>query len=125
MTDTERSFGVFFGDAWPSGICDEGKQVPTPVGELCEMCAEPICEDDRGSFVGSLTGEEGTWVPRLAPVHRECSLRSALGGIGHLQNHAYWCGEMSDPDGGRGYRTSALMVWDWVAEHGFTTGPEP
>lgn len=112
---TERAFGAFFGEPWPSGICDEGKQVETPVGEPCELCSEDITEDDQGSFIGTEMG--------LAPVHKECSLRSVLGGIGHLDNHGYWCTKKHDPDGGYGYRTSALMVWDWVAKHGFPTEP--
>lgn len=119
----ERRFGSFFGEAWPSGICDEGFQVETPVGEQCELCGEVVVPGDQGSFIGTMTGEEGNLMVRLAPVHRECSLRSALGGIGHIQDHAYWCGQMRDPDGGRGFRTSALMVWDWVAERGFPTQP--
>jgi hypothetical protein len=124
MTDT-RAFGTFFGEAWPSGICDEGTQVATPVGEHCEMCGEEICPGDQGSFVGTLQGDEGEFVPNLAPVHRECNLRAVLGGIGHLQNHLRWCLEEHDPDAGLGYRTSALAVWDWVADHGFPTRDEP
>jgi hypothetical protein len=45
-------------------------------------------------------------------------LRTALGGIGHLENHAYWCKEMHDPDGGRTLRQSALEVDEWVHRHG-------
>lgn len=122
MTHTSRAFGAFFGEPWPSGICDEGRQVETPIGEPCEMCSEAIQVFDRGSFVGALRGEEGKFVPLLAPVHRECSLRSVMGGIGHLQNHQVWCLERHDPDAGLGYRTSALMVWNWIADHGFPTG---
>jgi hypothetical protein len=116
---TERAFGTYFGDPWPSGICDEGTQVPTPIGEPCEMCGETIESYDRGSFVGVMRGEEGNLVGALAPVHRECSLRSVLGGIGHLQNHARWCVGRHDPDAGLSYRESALRVWHWVSEHGF------
>jgi hypothetical protein len=125
MTDTARAFGTFFGSPWPSGICDEGRQVETPVGEPCEMCGEAIQVFDRGSFIGAMRGEEGNWVPILAPVHRECSLRSVMGGIGHLQNHLTWCLERHDPDAGFSYRQSALMVWDWIADHGFPTREEP
>ncbi len=103
-------YETFFGPPWPSGICDENTRVDTPVGERCAFCSEPIAEDDQGSFVGTGSGP--------APMHRECSLRSAVGGIGHLTNHAYWCGEQGDPDGGLSARQSALMVWNWVADHG-------
>lgn len=114
---TERFFGAFFGAPWPSGICDEGTQVPTPVDENCAMCHEPIDPHHQGSFIGTEYG--------LAPIHKECSLRSVLGGIGHLTNHLHWCLEEGDPDGGYGYRRSSLMVWDWVADHGFPTRDEP
>lgn len=69
----------------------------------------PIQETDQGSFVYAQTGAE--------PVHRECSLRSVLGGIGHLRDHDHWCTRMGDPDGGRSYRESALAVWDWTRRH--------
>ena len=108
----QRSFDAYFGDPWPSGVCDEGHQVPTPLGELCMLCGEPIQVFDRGSFVGL-----GTYID-LAPVHRECSLREVLGGIGHFEDHAKWCGEKHDPDGGRTRRQSSLEVWDWVRQHG-------
>lgn len=78
----------------------------------CGMCTEPI-EDGRG------TGE----VFRLGGVpsglaHQECMMRSAVGGIGHLEDHAHWCTVEHDPDGGRTYRESALQVFAWVKEHG-------
>lgn len=122
---TPRHFGTFFGEPWPSGVCDEGTQVPTPVGETCELCSEPIEENDQGTFIGALRGEEGNLVGILAPVHRECSLRSVIGGIGHLQNHMRWCIGANDPDGGYSYRASSLRVWRWVAQYGFPTTPEP
>ena len=116
---------TFFGAPWPSGVCDEGTQVDTPIGERCEFCDESIQTFDQGSFVTAVRGEEGQWVGVLAPVHRECSLRNVLGGIGHLTNHMVWCGERHDPDAGLGYRESSLQVWKWVADHGFATREEP
>lgn len=115
----------YFGEPWPSGVCDYGTQVETPIGDPCELCGEAVGPFDQGNFIGSMRGEEGEWVPIFAPVHRECSLRGVLGGIGHLRNHGVWCSERHDPDGGLTYRQSALLVWDWVADHGFPTRPEP
>lgn len=43
-------------------------------------------------------------------MHRECALRSVMGGIGHLIAHDYWCIERHDPDAGLTYRQSALLV---------------
>lgn len=102
----------FFGDPWPSGICDEGRQVTTPINDDCELCGEGICDQDQGSFMFGLDGQK-------KPVHRECSLRSVMGGIGHWNNHVAWCIDRHDPDGGYSYRESALMVWDLIHELGF------
>jgi hypothetical protein len=119
------SFTNFFGDPWPSGICDEGEQVPTPIGDHCELCGEPIQVFDQGSFIGAMHGDNGQLYAVMVPVHRECSLRNVLGGIGHLTNHLVWCTDKHDPDGGYSYRESARLVWDWVSDHGFPTRPEP
>ena len=97
----------YFGDPWPSGICDTGTQMPTPVGLPCAWCLEVIGDSDQGSFWGA------------EPVHKECSLRAVIGGIGHLEDHAFWCkGPGDDTDGGRTKRQSALEVWEWVQIHG-------
>jgi hypothetical protein len=55
----------------------------------------------------------------MAPVHplvahRECLLRSALGGIGHLIDHEHFCRVKHDPDAGMTYRESAKLVDVWV-----------
>lgn len=106
---TVRFFGAYFGEPWPSGICDDGTPVPVPVGELCAHCEELITAEDRGTFIGN-----GVWPerPPLVPVHRECALRCVLGGIGHHLDHDHWCVEAGDPDGGMSYRESALAVWE-------------
>jgi hypothetical protein len=93
----------FFGSPWSSGVCEDAEQVPAPLGETCAYCREPVVEGDQGSFLVA----ESHW----APVHRECSLRSVMGGIGHLENHHFWCLGQHDPDGGRSYRESARQVW--------------
>jgi hypothetical protein len=110
--------GTFFGDAWPSGVCDEGHQVDTPVGQACVLCEEEVVDGDQGNFIGTLEP------PYFGPVHRECSLRSVLGGIGHITNHLKWCVAAHDPDALLGYRRSAQLVWSWVADNGFPTQEE-
>lgn len=73
----------------------------------CLLCGEPVT--DHPSTCAPMTLLDGdAWVGRLA--HRECMLRSVMGGIGHFENHDYWCKQMNDPDGGRSYRQSALEV---------------
>jgi hypothetical protein len=65
---------------------------------VCGYCREEVEADyvpPGGAMQAMLDGE---------PAHNECSLRSALGGIGHLWNHQYWCMERRDPDAGLSYR---------------------
>ena len=50
--------------------------------------------------------------------HPECGLRLAVGGIGHLTNHDYWCCVAADPDMGLTWRESSVLVAAWVREHG-------
>ena len=76
----------------------------------CLLCAEPITDKENASPISDGHG------PKLA--HRECLLRSVLGGIGHHEDHARWCVATGDPDGGRTYRQSALEVHDWVLKYG-------
>lgn len=102
----------YFGEPWPSGICDEGERVATPVGVPCQFCGELIAPDDQGSFVWGVRLPQSLAVEATQePAHRECSYREVKGGIGHWEDHAYWCGEKGDPDGGRTRRQSALEVW--------------
>lgn len=107
---TPRYPGAYFGEPWPSGVCDDGTQVPTPVGENCILCKTLILTSHQGSFIGSEIG--------LQPAHKECLLRSVTGGIGHYRDHQFWCREKGDPDGGLTYRDSALQVWDHINKGG-------
>lgn len=70
----------------------------TIVQMTCAHCQEPILPgEDRADIV-------------TMNVHRECALRSVLGGIGHLLDHSHFCGSELGPNAGLDYRTSALMV---------------
>lgn len=81
--------------------------------EICLLCDEAVDPDD---LRGTPIWHEGV---RRA-THRECSLRSVLGGIGHHLDHAYWCKEKHDPDAGMTFRQSAKavarMVDRWAEE---------
>lgn len=71
----------------------------------CYLCDEPILPtEDRADII-------------TIDAHRECSLRSVLGGIGHLIDHAHFCRGVG-PDADLDYRTSALMVDVWVSRKG-------
>lgn len=80
----------------------------------CVFCEEEL--DGTDTSPNAIGTPEG---PRLA--HWQCSLRSALGGIGHLIAHEYWCDQHSDPDAGLTYRQSARLAAAWVS----VVGTEP
>jgi hypothetical protein len=72
---------------------------PNEARGVCVLCDEPITDYDA-------------WMPLNSAqlAHHECSLRSVLGGIGHLIAHDYWCQEpRHDPDAGLTYRQSAKL----------------
>lgn len=69
----------------------------------CILCDEPML-DERSRTV--------------QPMHRECGLRSVMGGIGHLIDHAHFCKGELGPDAGLPYRLSALLCDTWVRYKG-------
>ena len=78
----------------------------------CPLCDEPVWPKDLLD-ARPIGGPDG-----VTPAHRECLLRTVVGGIGHLENHALNCLQLHDPDGGRTFRQSALEVDAWVHERG-------
>lgn len=102
--DIQEYFGRPWGDIGSvSGVIDV--RIPTPTGAVCMHCASPIRK-----------GEQGLRFPTGRYSHRECGLRSALGGIGHQVDCAYYCKGELGPDAGIAYRDSALLVWDWYMD---------
>lgn len=106
---------AFFGEPWPSGICDDGMQVSTPVGDTCAYCVEAIADKDQGSFVWAIEENE----TRRKPIHRECSLRSVMGSIGHLTGtcSCFKSGDdvFEDPPG-LSVREASIEVWNFVTQ---------
>lgn len=102
---------VYFGDPWPSGICEdpESMQIPTPVGKPCIHCGELITE-----------GEQGTMYSNSPFAHRECSLRAVLGSVAHLEKRCscYVPGSTENDDEGLTPRQAAIAAWEWVQKHG-------
>jgi ribosomal protein L24E len=90
-----RAFGE-----WDAPVTDEAEWIDTPVGATCMYCGESIQNGDNGAIM-----------PNGYVQHRECSLRSVWGGIGHHVNHARYCGGELGPDAGLTYRESAILVW--------------
>lgn len=81
---------------------------------LCHTDVEDV-EDAGGLMVHVMV--EAPDMAEVRLVHRECMLRSVMGGIGHLEDHDFWCEQMHDPDGGLSYRESALKVAKFMEEH--------
>jgi hypothetical protein len=84
-------------------VCDNAVVLPCP---LCDEIVYVGVEDISSIRYNGLL------------AHRECALRSVLGGIGHLTAHEHWCLELHDSDMGMTYRQSALAVDAWVTAHG-------
>lgn len=124
--ETRRRTWGWFGEPWPSGICyktdengadvipyewDWDMNVPTPVGTKCWWCQEAIQEGDRGQLMPSMQAD-GT--VEVGAQHRECGLRSVMGGLAHQEKRCR-CYGGSDEDsdlGGMTLREEAIAVWN-------------
>jgi hypothetical protein len=82
-----------FGGPWGHR---ELEVIPTPVGQLCLYCVEPIVEGDLGIEQPFHSLEKETTVVH----HRECFLRSIFGSVGHQQQKcSCYGGTDEDPPG--------------------------
>lgn len=89
----------YFGEHWDAPNVENGVRVPTPVGEQCIHCTYEVVEGDQGTFMTAVFEVEGPpdadGLPPLAarrvPVHRECSVRSAMGPWSHRENGRCTC----------------------------------
>lgn len=106
---------TYFGDSWDAPITDGGVQAPTPVGEPCLQCNEPIEMGDQGVVLPCVLAEARV---EHRPEHRECHLRSVLGPIGHLLKRcSCYGGDMHDlPE--LTARENAKVVWAWFIAYG-------
>lgn len=74
----------WFGRPWPAEtlrapVCrDDGDRVPTPAGDSCRLCNEPVLAGDQGLAV--YTG----------PVHIECVVLCSFGRGGHAKAKMVW-----------------------------------
>jgi hypothetical protein len=98
-----------FGE-WDAPVTDDAQWIAAPIDERCMYCHEHFKPEDNGCIY-----------PTGWAAHRECSLRSVLGGIGHLVAHAHYCRGLGDPDAGLGFRKSAWLVWSWHVDGGRLT----
>jgi hypothetical protein len=71
MVDKAR----WFGESWGAGICSADNHAPTPVGQKCQRCGEPIESGDRGLILPYYDGNN-----RVSdePYHQVCFLGTIL-----------------------------------------------
>lgn len=92
---------------------DTEVQIDTPVGVLCGHCDEPVMDGDTGTMVMHI----GVDRAEVKPVHYECSMRSVIGSVGHVEGtcscNVPWSNE-SDPPGmnRREAALAAVRAWD-------------
>lgn len=91
---TVRAFGE-----WDAPMTDAAEWIAVPTDRFCIFCGLTFTDGDNGCINEAGVGQ-----------HRECSLRSVMGGIGHLVDHPRFC-DAAGPDAGLPYRESALLVW--------------
>lgn len=89
--------------AWDAPATDGAQWVPVPLDAVCVHCREHFQPGDNGAIF-----------PNGFAQHRECSLRSVMGGIGHLVDHGRYCHGELGPDAGLTYRQSAWLVWGHI-----------
>jgi hypothetical protein len=98
-------------------ICEDDRhRVPTPIGEVCYWCEEPIVEGDRGIIRPWVQIDES--IP-TRPIHIECDLRSVIGPVAFLNGKCKHAGG-TEPcfDHNLTARQDALASWKWMREHG-------
>lgn len=87
-----------------SPACEDLPRVPTPIGEPCTWCAEPIHSTERGYC---LAGTD-------APTHIECFTRQIAGSLAHQQGRcSCYGGSDSDDDLFVSRRAAAIAAWAW------------
>jgi hypothetical protein len=107
---------TYFGEPWPSFICEEAPHTDTPVGSLCGFCSLPFEADDQGVTTPAILegGQPGT-----LGYHKECWLRTTAGSPFHqLGKCSCQGGENFDPQSPAERRAEALAAWDLWHQHG-------
>jgi hypothetical protein len=69
----------WFGKSWDAPICEDLEHAPTPLGEPCGWCREPIEEADNGLLIPHV--ERNYTMER--PHHIECFIRETAGSVAH------------------------------------------
>jgi hypothetical protein len=108
----------WFGPKPFANICSMIPETPTPEGEVCGWCEEPIVKGDRG--IEMPTVERGEWFYK--PWHQECQIRLIVGSKAHLERRCSCFGgrtEDVDTEPGMTKRQEAKYVLElWLAGKG-------
>jgi hypothetical protein len=118
---------TFFGKPWDSPACDDAIAGPTPLGERCQDCQEPIEQGDQGFMIPTVRlGEDGEPVGSLEPTHRECLTRMVVGSIAHLEGRCTCHGiPIKDGREERSIREQGRDTMQWLEEHAEPSWPPP
>lgn len=82
---------AWFGTHWGTPDLESAQQVPTPVGQMCEMCNAAIVEGDDGYGQPGIVTIDGQPQLRAHWMHRECRLDDIL-------THMFGCCRCVYPD---------------------------
>lgn len=101
----------YFGPA--AGRKSHETQAPTPVGRACGYCEEAITLGQAGTLQAYTTSPQlGKLVHEERPVHYECSLRSVIGSVAHIEGtcSCHVPGSQEGDPPGMSRRVGALMA---------------
>jgi hypothetical protein len=110
----------WWGEPWPSEelrapICeDDSLRTPTPLGESCAWCEEPILQGEGGVWMLH-------WEPDGAvekPWHQECSFRTVMGSKAHLEQRCTCYGGQDHDDPNMTAREEAIWVLNYWTSKG-------
>lgn len=116
-----KAVEAFFGEPWPSGICETGIQKATPVGQRCWLCEELVLYGQQGSWIRAFSQVRHGDVD--VPVHRECLMRQVVGSIEHLTGRCkcrapQGLGDLGWSPAGT-FREQAMATWAWLEARRF------
>lgn len=77
--------------------------------DICPYCDEPVLPTDR----------KGPYPVNGVDVHWECGLRSAVGGVNHLNGNCSCCGGTlpPDPEGVTRREAARMAAQVWIARN--------
>lgn len=89
--------------------CEASEWVPTPVGEPCLWCDEPLVHGNVGVLIVYVDASGAT----RRPIHHACAIRQIVGSLAHLEGRCECVGGVDDrEERGLTKRHEALLVWE-------------